>query len=65
MNSYYSANIVDSNDGSGDGILTFDPQMLIDLDWKEGDKLSLKVSNGTIIFFNKTKELRDRKESKK
>ena len=60
MKKYYSANIADSDDGSGDGILTFDPQMLEDLDWREGDQISFKVNDGVVSIINQSKVLRDR-----
>lgn len=60
MKKYYSANIVDSNDGSGDGILTFDPEMLQDLDWREGDEIAFKVNDGVVSIINQSKALRDR-----
>ena len=41
--------IEDANDGSGDGILTFPPEMIEDLGWEAGDTLNLEVTEeGTI-----------------
>lgn len=60
MKKYYSANIVDSDNGSGDGILTFDPEMLQDLDWREGDEIAFKVNDGVVSIINQSKALRDR-----
>ena len=64
MKKYYSANIVDSEDGSGDGILTFDPEMLQDLDWREGDQISFKVNDGVVSIINQSKALRDRTDER-
>lgn len=40
---YGPLTIEDANDGSGDGILTFPPEMIEELGWKEGDILNLEV----------------------
>lgn len=46
--------IEDANDGSGDGILTFPPEMIEEVGWKEGDTLNLEVSEaGTLIITKK------------
>ena len=43
--------IEDAEDGSGDGILTFPPEMVEELGWKEGDTLNLAAGeNGTITI---------------
>ena len=47
---YGPLNIEDAADGSGDGILTFPPEMVEELGWKEGDTLNFRASDdGTII----------------
>jgi bifunctional DNA-binding transcriptional regulator/antitoxin component of YhaV-PrlF toxin-antitoxin module len=38
--------IEDAADGSGDGILTFPPEMVETLGWKAGDTLNL-IASGT------------------
>lgn len=47
---YGPLTIEDASDGSGDGILTFPPEMVEELGWKEGDTLNFRASDdGTII----------------
>ena len=64
IKNFYSASIVDSNDGSGDGILTFDPQMLKDLDWREGDQIVFKNVDSGVSIINQSKDLRDRQSER-
>jgi hypothetical protein len=46
--------IEDAGDGSGDGILTFPPELIEETGWKEGDTLKLELStNGTLIITKK------------
>lgn len=48
--SYGPLFIEDAEDGSGDGILTFPPEMVEELGWKAGDTLNLEATDdGTII----------------
>ena len=51
--------IIDANDGTGDGILQFPDEMLQNDDWREGDVLQLLNENNTIIMTNLTKKERD------
>jgi len=41
--SYGNLTIEDANDGSGDGILIFPPELIDELGWKEGDELNFEV----------------------
>jgi hypothetical protein len=51
---YGPMHIEDAQDGSGDGILTFPPELIEETGWKEGDTLNLKVSeSGSIIITKK------------
>lgn len=50
MNKRYIGKIEDAPDGSGDGILTFPPEMIEELGWKEGQVLKLEVVDNTIIL---------------
>lgn len=51
---YGSITIEDADDGSGDGILTFPPELIEKTGWKEGDTLSMEVSSeGTLILQKK------------
>lgn len=45
--------IEEAEDGSGDGILTFPPEMIEELGWKEGDTLNLEVSEDQTIIITK------------
>ena len=51
---YGPIQIEDAEDGSGDGILTFPPELIEETGWKEGDTLNLEVSEaGTLIITKK------------
>lgn len=65
MSSYYSATVEDSNDGSGDGLLTFSENFLKEQDWREGDSVVIKVVSGGLSLTNQTKETRERLAEKK
>jgi hypothetical protein len=46
--------IEDANDGSGDGILTFPPELIEKTGWKEGTILNLKIDeHGNLIVSEK------------
>ena len=51
--------LIETDDGTGDGILQFPDEMLRDEDWREGDVLQLLNENNTIIMTNLTKKERD------
>ena len=47
--------IEDAEDGSGDGILTFPPELIEKMGWKEGTTLHLEVTEqGTLIITDKS-----------
>jgi bifunctional DNA-binding transcriptional regulator/antitoxin component of YhaV-PrlF toxin-antitoxin module len=48
----FEATIEDAEDGSGDGILTFPPEMIQELGWKEGDVLKLDVREDGLIYIS-------------
>jgi hypothetical protein len=51
---YGTIHIEDAQDGSGDGILTFPPELIEETGWKEGDTLNLEVSeSGSLIITKK------------
>ena len=53
--------IEDADDGSGDGILTFPPELIEKMGWKEGTTLHLEVAEkGTLII---TKSLTNNENS--
>lgn len=49
----YTAQITDSEDGTGDAVLTFDPKMLESLGWLEGDTLSWKYNDDGSVVLSK------------
>ena len=51
--------IKDAEDGSGDGILEFPTEFCKEQDWREGDILSIKLENGSLILSNISKEERE------
>jgi hypothetical protein len=50
---YGPITIEDANDGSGDGILTFPPEFLEETGWKEGDTISMEVSDDGKLILRK------------
>jgi len=48
----YQATIENTEDDSGDGILTFSAEMLTENGWKEGDTIDIKKKNGSIYLTN-------------
>lgn len=46
----WPAIIEDAPDGSGDGILTFPPELIEITGWVEGTKLKLEVKNGCLYI---------------
>ena len=53
----YSTTIEDAGDGSGDGILTFPPEILEETGWKEGTLLNLEEKDGNLYIT----EVKDKK----
>lgn len=43
MSKTYTATIEETADGSGDGLLTFPPEIIEELGWKEGQELNLDL----------------------
>ncbi|MEA5097883.1 MAG: hypothetical protein VB032_05030 [Burkholderiaceae bacterium] len=41
--------VVDAGDGSGDLMLQFPPELLVETGWTEGTKLRMEVQDGTLI----------------
>ena len=55
MNEIYTTHIQDASDGSGDGILTFPPELLEKMGWKEGTVLEMDlVDENTLVFKEKS-----------
>jgi hypothetical protein len=59
MKKSFITEIIEADDGTGDGILQFPDEMLQDDDWREGDVLKLLNENNTIVITNVTKKERD------
>lgn len=59
MKKSFITEIIEADDGTGDGILQFPDEMLQDEDWREGDVLQLLNENNTIVITNVTKKERD------
>lgn len=50
------AEIIETDDGSGDAILQFPDELIAETGWKEGTTLNLKVENGVLIITEKKDE---------
>ena len=48
----YTAEILDAEDGSGDGILQLPEDFCKDDDWREGDRIEMEVVDGAIKMKN-------------
>ena len=48
----YQATIENTEDDSGDGILTFSAEMLTESGWQEGDIIDIKNKNGALYLTN-------------
>jgi hypothetical protein len=54
MSKKWTAQLEDTNDGTGDAILPLPDELLADLDWKEGDTLNVDTrKDGTIVLTKK------------
>lgn len=47
-NKTFSTTIEDAGDGSGDSVLTFPPEILEEMGWKEGTLLNLEEKDGNL-----------------
>jgi hypothetical protein len=61
MVKYFNVTLQEADDGSGDVILPFPEEFLKQEEWLEGDELVFKISEGSVIVINSSKEIRDRK----
>lgn len=48
----YTAEIIDAEDGSGDGVLQFPEEFIKEQDWREGDRIDMNVVDGQLIIRN-------------
>ena len=55
----FTTDIIEANDGTGDGILQLPEEFTKQEDWREGDVLKLLNENNTIVMTNLTKKERD------
>lgn len=44
----FSTTIEDAGDGSGDSVLTFPPEILEEMGWKEGTLLNIEEKDGNL-----------------
>jgi hypothetical protein len=49
-NKTYSTTIEDAGDGSGDSVLTFPPEILEEMGWKEGTLLNVEEKDGNLYI---------------
>ena len=64
MSKYTNITVDDAPDGSGDAVLTFPQDFIDEQDWREGDEITIKVENQTLVMINRSKETRDRIKEK-
>ena len=48
----FTTEIIEADDGSGDGILQFPDEFIKEQDWREGDSIHMEVINGQLIMRN-------------
>jgi hypothetical protein len=52
----YKAELLDTNDGTGDAILQFPDELIEETGWKPGTVLKLLVEDGALIIMEKKNE---------
>lgn len=55
----FTTEILDAEDGSGDGIIQFPDEFIKEQDWREGDRIDMKVEDGCLILRNIDKAERE------
>lgn len=48
----FTTEIIETDDGTGDGILEFPDEFIKEQDWREGDHIHMEVINGQLIMRN-------------
>ena len=48
----YTAEILDTDDGTGDGILQFPEEFIKEQDWREGDRIDMNIVDSQLIIRN-------------
>lgn len=52
----YKAELLDTNDGTGDAILQFPDELIEETGWKPGTVLKLMIEDGVLIIMEKKNE---------
>ena len=55
-NKIWTAEIIETDDGTGDAILQFPDELIVETGWKEGTVLNLMVEDGVLIITEKKNE---------
>ena len=55
----YTAEILDAEDGSGDGVLQLPEDFCKDDDWREGDRIEMEVVGETVKLTNLDRNRRE------
>ena len=55
----YTAEILDADDGSGDGILQLPEDFCKEDDWREGDRIHMEVVGETLVMKNLDRNKRE------
>ena len=48
----YIGEILDAEDGSGDGVIQFPEEFVKDQDWREGDRIDMNIVDGKLVIRN-------------
>ena len=59
LNKTYTAEILDAEDGSGDGVLQLPTDFCKDDDWREGDRIHMEVVGQTLVMKNLDRNRRE------
>ena len=55
----YTAEILDAEDGSGDGVLQLPEDFCKDDDWREGDHIDMEIVGKTLVMTNLDRNRRE------
>lgn len=48
----FTTEIIEADDGTGDGILQFPEEFITEQDWREGDRIHMEVISGQLVIRN-------------
>lgn len=48
----YIGEILDAEDGSGDGVIQFPEEFVKEQDWREGDRIDMNIVDGKLVIRN-------------